>query len=139
MTMVEDGGRPGITVTEIAEKYGRSRALVSNTWTQRPEWKERVRVVGSRGRALEYAPEDVDALVREWMWLPPKAPALPADRRLTMREIADYTGIDYGVVRSEATRGRLAGHDRTDAAGTRTWTRAQVDELFTGYKKRARG
>lgn len=139
MSMVEDGERPGITVTEIAEKYGRSRALVSNTWTQRPEWKERVRVVGTRGRAPEYDPEAVDALVREWMWLPPKNPGIPASRRLTMHEIADYTGIDYSSVRSEASRGRLAGRDRTDTAGTRTWTRAQVDELFTGYKKRARG
>ena len=139
MTMVEDNGRPGITVTEIAEKYGRSRSLVSNTWTRRPEWRERVRVVGHRNKALEYDPGDVDALVREWLWLPPTNPGIPASRRLTMRELAEYTGIDYGVVRSEATRGRLAGHDRTDTAGTRTWTRAQVDELFTGYKKRARG
>lgn len=138
MTMVEDDDRPGITVTEIAEKYGRSRALVSNTWTARPEWRKRVRVVGRRGRALEYDRADVDALVREWVWLPPKEPALPAGRRLTMREIAEYTGLDYGVIRTEASRGRLAGLDLEDAAGTRLWTRAQVDKAFTGYQHRPR-
>lgn len=138
MDIVEDGGRAGITVAEIAEKYRRSRALVSNTWTARPEWRERVRVVGRRGRALEYDREDVDALVREWVWLPPKEPALPAVRCLNMREIAEYTGLDYGVIRTEASRGRLAGLDLEDAAGTRLWTRAQVDEAFTGYQRRPR-
>ncbi|GAA1451043.1 hypothetical protein [Nocardiopsis tropica] len=138
MTMVEDGGRPGITVAEIAEKYGRSRSLVSNTWTARAEWKEHVRVVGTRGRALEYDPEDVDALVREWMWLPPKHPGIPASRRLTMQEIAEYSGLTYGRIRSEATRGRLAGHDQADTAGTRTWKREQVDTLLTGFKFRDR-
>ncbi|WP_150255346.1 hypothetical protein [Nocardiopsis deserti] len=136
--MVEDSGRPGITVAEIAKKYGRSRSLVANTWTRRPEWQERVRVVGTRGRALEYDPGDVDALVREWMWLPPTNPGIPASRRLTMREIAEYSGLTYGRIRSEASRGRLAGHDQADAAGTRMWTRAQVDELLTGFKFRDR-
>lgn len=139
MDMVEDGGRAGITVTEIAEKYGRSRSLVSNTWTAREEWKTRVRVVGRRGRALEYDAGDVDALVRAWMWLPPQGPALPAGRLLTMGEIADYTGLDYTVIRTEASRGRLAGHDQKDASGTRLWTRAQVDAAFTGYQLRSRG
>ncbi|OLT27758.1 hypothetical protein BJF83_17395 [Nocardiopsis sp. CNR-923] len=139
--MVNETDRPGITVPEIAEKYRRSRGVVANTWVLTPEWRERVCVVGHtgyRGLTPVYDAGDVHDLVREWVWLPPEESGIPADRRLTMKEIADYTGIDYSVIRSDASRGALKGHDETDAAGTRTWTRQQVDDLYYGRKIRLR-
>ncbi|MFY7069599.1 hypothetical protein ACOQFV_27390 [Nocardiopsis changdeensis] len=129
----------GLTVTEIAAKYGRSRGVVNNTWVLSEEWKASVRRLTPPGvKPVRYDAQDVDALVRTWMWFPPETTDIPADRPLTMKQVAAYTGLDYSVVRTDASRGVLKGHAQDDADGRPTWTRAQVDRLYTGRRIRAR-
>lgn len=136
--------RPGITVTEIAEKYRRSRSRVANYWVRDPQWRDRVRVVGKRGRASEYDPDDVHALLREWVWLPPENSDVDPERLLTLPEIADYAGIDYATVRSDASPGkRKSGTSRNilgepDAVrdGERMWRRSTVDDRYWARQKR---
>ncbi len=134
-------GRRGITLKDIAAKYGVSPDGVA-TWTLRPEWKKRVRVIGTLGRANEYHPKDVDALVREWMWLPPTQTNIPRGQLLTLKEIAEYTGIGYATVRSDAVgseeRPSRLGEPDDVQGRARLWRRETVDKRYRGKQLRRR-
>lgn len=132
-------GRPGITVREIADLYGKSLDTV-HRWVRDPRWSQAV--VGKRGPAKEYDRDLVEELARELIWLPPQDPGIPADRLLTLTEISEYTGIVYEDVKHMAAdvsgRGSLLGDpDGTDGR-RRMWKRSTVDERVRGRAKRKR-
>lgn len=130
-------GRPGITVREIADRYGKSLDTV-HRWVRGPGWQDAV--VGKRGAAKEFDPERVDALARELIWLPPVETEVPADRLLTLTEISEYTGISYEDVKHMAAdvsgRGSVLGEPDDVDGRRRMWKRATVDERVRGRAKR---
>lgn len=133
----EEPERPGLTVREIATKYGMSLDTVHG-WVRRKEWQEAV--VGLRGPAKEYDSVRVEELVRERIWLPPVETGIPAGRALTLMEISEYTGIGYDEVRHMAAdvsgRGSVLGeHDDLDG-DRRMWKRSTVDERLWGRQRR---
>lgn len=127
-----------MTVREIAARYQVSLDTV-HRWVRSPRWQQAV--VGMRGVAKEYDPQQVDELVRERIWLPPEQPTIPKDKLLTMEEIADYTGIPYRDVKHMAAnvtgRGSVLGrHDDVNEDHSRMWKRSTVDERVRGRQKR---
>lgn len=131
--------RPGITVSEIAKKYRRSRSRVASYWVRNPKWKAHVRIVGKRGRAVEFDTDDVHELLREWIWLPPATTDVAPNRLLNQHEIADYSGIGYKVVRSDSTdtKGVLGEPDGV-RNGVRMWLRSTVDDRYWARQIRGR-
>lgn len=133
----EEPERPGLTVREIATKYGVSLDTVHG-WVRGKQWQEAL--VGYRGAAKEYDSVKVDELARERVWLPPVDTDVPADRALTLMEISEYTGISYRDVRHMAAdvsgRGSVLGeHDDLDG-DRRLWKRSTVDERLRGRQRR---
>jgi len=128
--------RPGITVTEIAERYGRSRSTVSNTWRQHPAWAT-IRVLGRRGRAVEYDRDDADRVIREHFVRPASARLEPR-RHYTAREAADAGRLSYNTIRSDISRDRWPAPDATDDHGTKLWLGATINaELDKRQARRA--
>lgn len=129
-----------LTVREIAAKYQVSLDTV-HRWVRDPQWQEAV--VGMRGVAKEYDPEQVDELARERIWLPPVHTSVSADQLLTMEEIAEYTGIPYRGVKHMAAevagRGSVLGAEDAVEGGRRMWRRQTVDERVRGRQKRKGG
>lgn len=125
-----------LTATEIAEKYRRTVKYVQTYWISSPAWKERVRRGPNRGRAHTWNAADVHTLLREWVWLPPEDTTIPPDALMNLKEIADYTGLDYGTVRSDAsTKGVLPPAD-AEEGGVRKWKRATVDTVYWARQRR---
>lgn len=134
-------GRVGLTVEDIASTYEVSLDTAYH-WVLEPQWKERVSVVHQLGHIKEYDPDQVDELVREWIWLPPRETDVPKDRLLTITEIAAYTGLSRDTIQqyAGAYRGResvLGEPDEVDGR-RRLWRRDTVDVKLEGRQRRGR-
>jgi hypothetical protein len=110
---------PGLTVPEIARKYGRPEKTV-RWWMFRYEWPAPVRKLG--GRDL-YDEADVDRAVREILRL--------GDVDADMGELLDAkgaaaeAGISWGTVRADVSRGRWPEPDDV-RDGVKLWKRSTV-------------
>lgn len=143
--MVEEGQRdprPLMTTHDIAARYRRTPRYVRERWVRHPAWRERVPSLGAkggvRGGLRLYDAEAVEALVREWVWLPPEVTDVSPNRMLDQREIAAYTGFDYETVRSDASprsNGRLGEPDEV-REGVGYWKRSTVDERYWARSRR---
>lgn len=120
----------GVTAADIAERYRRSESRVRSYWIPHPDWRDRVRVLGrTENGAPLYHAGDVHELLRDWVWLPPADPNIPPERLLTLREVAEYTGISYGTVRSDESKGKLGPPDDV-REGVRRWRRDTIDNAY---------
>jgi hypothetical protein len=111
-----DAPRPGITPAEIAAKYQRSEHTVADYWAVHPEWPA---PVGKRGRAAEYDPDAVEAVVRR-LFLHDPADIAPG-KLYTVAEAAEVLGIKPGTVRSAKSRGRWPAADEV-RDGVELWS-----------------
>lgn len=114
--------RHGITLAEIAEKYGRSYSGVKQNWSKDPRWPA---PIGKRGRSIEYDPDAVDKVVKEH-FLPPVEIVSDGepDDLLTLQEIAALRNPPLAVVtlRAYRARGQWPEPDE-ERSGTPLWRR----------------
>lgn len=135
----QQGARPMMTTKDIAALYRRTPRYVRERWVNSPQWRERVPCLGTktsaRGGLRLYDAEAVEALVREWVWLPPADSGVGPDRLLDQREIAEYTGFHYDTVRSDISKGPLGKPD-TVRDGVGYWKRRTVDDRYWARSRR---
>jgi predicted transcriptional regulator len=118
--------RPGITLPEIAETYGRTYATVRQQWTRHPDWPA---PTGKRGRFGEYDPKAVAAWVTAHADRDQDAPIFTRDPAglLTVAEIADESGLSHRTVRADLSRGRLLpAEGDTVRDGVKLWRRGTI-------------
>lgn len=122
-----------VIAPEIADRYGRALATVTQTWRKHPDWPE---PVGKRGRWAEYDADEVDQVVRRLF-----VRELPhnggPDDLLTIAQIADYTGLARGTIDADISRGRWRDPDNVEH-GVKRWKRSTVDEIMRGRRRYAR-
>lgn len=112
--------RPPETVAEIAERTGRPRTTVANTWTRHPDWP--APLPQRRGRWRLYDPDAVDAFLRAH--IDRHAVDLDPARLYTARELeAAGVGVTAATIRADRSRGRWPEPDDVDH-GVNRWTGA---------------
>lgn len=133
--------RRGLTVPEIARRYGRAETTIRHSWTQHPQWPE---PIGKRGRYKEYDADAVESVVARLFSRtepdsadePDTEQPIAADPNelLDVAAIATYTHLSASTIRSDISRNRWpAPDDETD--GTKTWKRSTVEAIMK--KRRA--
>ncbi|RLU81104.1 hypothetical protein CTZ27_33220 [Streptomyces griseocarneus] len=123
----------GEIVTEIAQRYGRSRPTIKR-WTTEPGWPG---PIGKRGRWLEYDPTAVDEWVRNNIARP--TVELEPGRLYTGQQIeAAGAGITAETIRADLSRDRWPKPDST-GDGVNRWLGSTVMSALAqrrGYRKK---
>jgi hypothetical protein len=121
----------GVTVPEIAAKYGRPVKTI-RTWMYRYDWPDPVK---KRGRLNEYNPGEVEAAVRAILAL--GGDGADMDELLDMKTAAGEAGISYATVRADISRGRWPPPDE-DRDGVKRWTRRTVRQEMASRRPNKR-
>lgn len=117
---------PGLTIPEIAEKYGRPERTIEQ-WRRAYDWPAPSGTREGTGRPLEYDPDAVDAAVRAILALADDD--ADPDELLTARQAAEESGLSYGTVRADISRGRWPGPDHEGK-----WRRSTVRAVMAARR-----
>ncbi|MGW6984738.1 hypothetical protein ACWGE1_35680 [Streptomyces sp. NPDC054932] len=111
-------GRTGVTYTEIAGHYGMSARYLSENprWGRHPDWPA---AIGKRGRAIEFDAEAIARFFGEHHTR--EATPLDPNRRYTVVEIAEASGLQPDSIRSDISRGRWPAPDEMDGDRKLWW------------------
>lgn len=113
-----------LTYADIANRYGRSRSTIVNTWATHDSWPD---PVDKRGRSLLFNADDVARAVTQIQ--NPLGTSLDGgdfDELLTLREISDITGLAVGTLSRYEAEERIpkpVGRRRMEVPGKHSSTR----------------
>jgi hypothetical protein len=123
---------PGLTVPEIAEKYGRHEKTI-RWWMYMYDWPEPARKLGRRDF---YDAGAVYRAVRGILGLPAEDGADP-DELLDTRGAAEEAGISWGTLRAYIHRDQWPGPDDV-RDGVRLWKRSTVRDKMASRRPSSR-
>ena len=126
--------RDRLIAPEIAARYNRPLTTVQTEWMPDPAWPA---AAGRRGRWNEYGAAEVAAAVEAITARAPLPPGDP-DELLTVAQLADWSGLAEGTIRSYVSRGLLPRPDDT-GNGVKRWKRSTARPVLESRRQYRRG
>ena len=120
-----------LTYEEIAERYGRSRSTIVNTWVKDERWPQ---PSGKRGRLVVFDASEVEAAV-EAITGPARGSISEGepDELLTLEEVAEAAGLEWSTLRQYVRSKRVpapVGKRRVDMAARAGGRKSQLVQLY---------